>query len=289
MSSIARHPPAVRLTGEQVDTVVDAVDDALAEADLTVDELDVAVVERAGAWAGELVVPAFDGWWPRWRLAIPTSAYRGVLCFGADRGRRTVYASPRRWVAGFSGPSGTGGLATLVLEYLASYGPATADQVALWLGVPATAMRTIVATMAGELVQVDLGGSPAYLPAADADSDPGGPGGEDDPEQLHLLPYFDPYVVGCHPRSSLFPGEAAERALTRGQAGTRAVLLLGGTVAGVWHHRRRGRAVHLTVQPFDRLSRRHEQQLDAQVQRVGAILEATPSLTIGTVTARSHL
>ena len=47
-----------------------------------------------------------------------------------------------------------------------------------------------------------------------------------------LLPYFDAYAVGCHPRERLFPGAAAERALARGQAGNRPVLLVDGVVAG---------------------------------------------------------
>jgi hypothetical protein len=176
-------------------------------------------------------------------------------------------------------------LGRLVLAYLASYGPATADQIAIWLGVPGTAMRPVVARLAGELEEVDLAGTPAYLPAAA----PGEPDDVGAAEELHLLPYFDPYVVGCHPRTSLFPGVAADRALTRGQAGTRPVLLIGGTVAGIWHQRRSGRTLHVTVEPFADLTARRRRLLDAQVERVGAVLEATPSLTLDTVTARSHL
>jgi hypothetical protein len=279
----ARLPPSMRMTDEQVDLVVDAVDAALSTADLTVDELDVQVVERTGPWAGDLVIPGFDGWWPRWRQVIATAAYRGVLCFGPDRGRRTTYTSPRRWVRGFEGVAVTHGLPELVLDYLRSYGPATAQEVALWLGVPARALRAAVAAMTENLVEVDLAGTAALLPAEDGDPD----GDPDD--RVHLAPYFDPYVVGCHPRSLLFPGDAARRALTRGQAGTRAVILIGGTVAGIWHHRRTGRNVALTVEPFRALSRRQLRQLDDEVERVGAILEATPTLTVGTVAAGRHL
>jgi hypothetical protein len=279
----ARLPPSMRMTDEQVDLAVDAVDAALSTADLTVDELDVEVVGRTGPWAGDLVVPGFDDWWPRWRQVIPTAAYRGVLCFGPDRGRRTTYTSPRRWVPGFEGVAATYGLPDLVLDYLRSYGPATAEEVAQWLGVPASAFRAAVSTMTDDLVEVDLAGTAALLPREDAD-----PEGEPD-DRVRLMPYFDPYIVGCHPRSLLFPREAARRALTRGQAGTRAVVLTGGTVAGIWHHRRTGRKVALTVEPFTALSRPQLRQLDDEVERVGVILEATPTLTVGTVTAGRHL
>jgi hypothetical protein len=56
-----------------------------------------------------------------------------------------------------------------------------------------------------------------------------------------LLPYFDAYVIGCHPRATLFPACRGKRALTGGQAGNVPVLLVDGVVAGVWHQRRSGR------------------------------------------------
>ncbi len=79
------------------------------------------------------------------------------------------------------------------------------------------------------------------------------------------------------------------RALSRGQAGTRAVVLVGGTVAGIWHHRRNGRRLDITVEPFGELTSRQLRQLDAEVQRIGEVLEATPTLAVGTVTAGRHL
>jgi hypothetical protein len=272
----------MRMTDEQTDRVVAAVDAALTEGDRTAEELDVDVVARAGAWAGDLVMPGFDGWWPRWRQVIGTAAYRGVLCFGPDRGRRTSYTHPRRWVPGFQ-RSDAAGPAGLVLAYLGSYGPATPDHVAQWLGVPGPRLRVLVAELADRLEEVEVDGVRALMPDGDGDV-------PDEPETgVRLLPYFDPYVVGCHPRAALFPGDAGERALTRGQAGTRPVLLVDGTVAGVWHQRRSGRRVDVTVEPFGNLRAERRRALDVEVERLGRILQATPTLTIGTVTARSHL
>lgn len=84
-------------------------------------------------------------------------------------------------------------------------------------------------SLAGELEQVDVDGSPAWVRVGDIAPPPTTPHG------ARLLPYFDAYTVGCHPRDRLFPGPAAQRALARGQAGNFPVLLIDGTVAGVWH------------------------------------------------------
>ncbi|HWC43560.1 MAG TPA: crosslink repair DNA glycosylase YcaQ family protein, partial [Actinomycetota bacterium] len=75
-------PEGVRLTPDQTEAVVGAIGTALADAELTVDELTDAVVDLAGPWAGERVMPAFQDLWPRWRQAVDTAAHRGVLCFG---------------------------------------------------------------------------------------------------------------------------------------------------------------------------------------------------------------
>ena len=104
-----------------------------------------------------------------------------------------------------------------------------------------------------------------------------------------LLPYFDAYVVGSHPRERLFPGKAAARALApSGQAGNYPVLLIDGVVAGVWHQRRSGRKIDVTVEPLTRLTGHQRRALDAQVERIGEILEGQARLTIGTVTTGGH-
>jgi hypothetical protein len=104
-----------------------------------------------------------------------------------------------------------------------------------------------------------------------------------------LLPYFDAYVVGSHPRDRLFPGQVATRALApSGQAGNYPVLLIDGIVAGVWHQRRSGRRIDVTVEPLIRLASKQRRTLEAQVERIGTILEGQARLTIGTVTTGGH-
>lgn len=105
---------------------------------------------------------------------------------------------------------------------------------------------------------------------------------------MRLLPYFDAYVIASHPRARLFPGRAYERALAGGQAGNFPVLLVDGVVAGVWHQRRSGRRLTVTVEPLDALSARQERELAGQVERVGEVLEGVAELVVGRVTVGAH-
>jgi Winged helix DNA-binding domain len=93
-------PAGVRMTPDQTEQVVAAIAVALTDAELTIDELSDAVIDSAGPWAGDLVMPAFQVRWPRWRQAVTTAANRGVLWFGRNRGRNVTYTHPRTWVPG---------------------------------------------------------------------------------------------------------------------------------------------------------------------------------------------
>jgi hypothetical protein len=59
-------------------------------------------------------------------------------------------------------------------------------------------------------------------------------------------------------------------------------------VAGVWHQRRSGRKIAITVEPLEELSAVQRRALDDQVERVGEILEGKPQLSIGTVSVGAH-
>ena len=108
------------------------------------------------------------------------------------------------------------------------------------------------------------------------------------PRGVRLLPYFDAYTVGCHPREQLFPGPAAQSGLSRGQAGNVPVVLVGGVVGGVWHQRRSGRTIHIRVEPFEQLDHAQRRELGGRPNG-GAGPGGRPLLTIGVVEAGRHL
>jgi hypothetical protein len=137
--------------------------------------------------------------------------------------------------------------------------------------------------MSDELERVELGGEPAWVVAGDVETPP------EPCRGVWLLPYFDPYVVAGQPRALLYPGVAATRALTpAGQAGNYPVLLIDGVVGGVWHQRRSGRKLAITVEPLSELTSSQRRQLEHEVGRVGEVMEATATLTVGTVAAGAH-
>ncbi|MDF2712382.1 winged helix DNA-binding domain-containing protein [Nonomuraea muscovyensis] len=286
-------PEGIRMTPEQTIEVIEAIRVVLDGRDLTIDELSDAVVGATGPWAGDLVMPAFQTMWPRWRQAMAAAAHHGALVFGPPRGRKVTYTSPPPASAvpapgaggrpdeGASRDSGpVDGAVELLRHYLAGYGPATPDQFAQWLGAPrAWAARLFEAA---DAEPVSFEGRTAWVVRGDTAAPAQAPAG------VRLLPYFDAYVVAGRPRELLYAGAAAARALAAGQAGNFPVLLVDGGVAGVWHQRRSGRRIHVTVETLRPLTRARRAELDDQVTRVGEILEGKPELTLGPVAVGPH-
>jgi hypothetical protein len=280
-SSVPRHPDPVLFTPAQADEVIAAIDDALADAELTVDELTEAIQERTGPWAVERTMDAFQDKWPRWRQLTSTAAHRGVLCFGPDRGRNVTYTNPHRWLPGFQPQDGDTALRSLVTQYLHAYGPATPHHFARWLAFPPRRSVELFDELADEMESASLDGEPGWILAGDTAVPRPHRG-------VRLLPYFDAYVVAAQPRGRLFPGPAAARASPSGQAGNYPVLLINGVVGGVWHQRRAGRKLVITVEPLRELTAVQRRQLDDEVELVGAVMEAEATLTIGKVTVGPH-
>jgi hypothetical protein len=292
-SSVPQHPVGVRFTAGQEAEVIAAIDDALADAGLpaeglTVDELTEAIAERAGSWAVERTMDAFQDKWPRWRQLTSTAAHRGMLCFGPGRGRKATYSHPRRWLPGFSPAEGDAALRALVLRYLHAYGPVAPQHFARWLAISPRYAVELFGRLAddssgADVERVELDGEQGWVAAGDTGT-PSGPH-----RGIRLLPYFDPYVVAGQPRGRLYPGAAAARALSpSGQAGNYPVLLVDGVVGGVWHQRRSGRKLALTVEPLAELTASQRRQLDEEAALVGTVMEATVTLTLGPVTVGPH-
>ena len=280
----------VSLSESQTDAVVAAIADVLAQTGaagvpLTTQELGDEVIARVGDWAGELTFPAFNGFWPRWRPAITTAAYRGVLCFGPQRGAKVTYTRPPD-AGDAERLTGDNAALWLLRRYLDSYGPASPAEFARWLAVPVK--RTLEVFALAGLDPVTIADRDALDSAAESDAaqrwvaagDTAFP--EDAVPGIRLLPYFDPFIVGSHPRALLFPG-AAQRAMPNGSTGNFPVLLVDGVVGGVWHAKRSGKRVVITVEAFVRLTKQRSRELDEQVQRVSELLDAAPELVLGPI------
>lgn len=276
----ARRLTYLGMTSAQVGEVLAAMDEALMDGPLTLKELGAEVVRRLGAWAERTLGEAWVSGWPLWRSALGTAAQQEVLCFGVPRGQEVTYERLESWIGPGPRWDEAAALREVFRRFLRTYGPATPAAFNAWFYLPAGASRQLAAEMRGELEEVVVEGKRLLqLPAESFDPDGAA--------EVRLLPHFDAYLRGFHPRTELVLDDHAKRAA--GGTGRFPVLLLDGRVAGVWERRARGRRLSVRVDAFVPLRKRQLRELEAEAARVGRVLEAEAELELGDVEVRAHL
>jgi hypothetical protein len=270
------------LDPQQKDAVVEAIWEALDGRCLSRAELGVEVARHAGDWAADEVSPAFGTRWPRWQMAM--GAVPGQLCFGPNQGNKVTFARADQWIGEHHEVDGEEALREAFRRYLSAYGPATAREFARWFGMEPSVALGLTRELAGELEEVDVDGRHAWMLANDAAVEC-----ESGHEVVRLLPHFDCYVVGSHPRERLAPAAWKERVFPGGSGGNVPVVMIDGTVGGIWRHKRTGRRLAIQVELFARLDAGRRKQLEAAAARIAEIAEAELNLSLGPVDDRPHL
>ena len=286
----------VGMDPDQLETVVGTIGESLDGRCLTRLELGEELAKRLGPWVQEEAFAAFGGAWPRWWPVIGEAAVRGVLCFGPSQGNRVRFVRPHQWLPGWHEVDSDLALAEVLRRFADAYGPVSAMDFATWFRMRPERAVELARSLGDQLEEVEVDGYRGLLPAGEAELAEE----QEPPSAGHvlLLPAFDCYVRGGYPRDLLIPPSSAERALPDGDrrrsgradlAGPLPVLLLDGSVAGIWERRRNGRRFDLTVEPFVSLSSPQRDAVRTRAERIGEILEAPVALAFGEIERRPHL
>ncbi|HYF26209.1 MAG TPA: winged helix DNA-binding domain-containing protein [Baekduia sp.] len=182
-------------------------------------------------------------------VLMPWVAARG-LAVGLPDGRFTAAEPPPPVDADEA-------LATLGARYLAGYGPATADDLARWSGLPVTAARRALAA-----VTTEARGELLALPGTWDDEPP-------EPPPAQLLAAFDTVLLGHRSREPVVRAADDARILPGGGM-LRPVVLVGGRAAGTWRVTGSGARRTLDIAWFRRAAR--SRALRAEAEDVGRFL-----------------
>ncbi|MEO8288511.1 MAG: winged helix DNA-binding domain-containing protein [Chloroflexota bacterium] len=281
---------SIGLDRRELQAILKAMAESLDGRQLTIKQLGERVVEHAGSWAGETTSQAWNGAWPRWRKALGEAAINGILCYGPPQGTEVTFVRADQWTGNSDDADPEEALAEVFRRYLRAYGPATTRDFAQWFNIPPRAARDLGAALADELEQVDVEGYRSYALAGDFGGAADTVAADFHEEMpVRLLPHFDCYVIGCHPRNLLLPPDWSERVPPRTIPSQLQTLLIDGTVAGVWERQTKGRRVEVRVEPFMSLDERQKRLLEEEACRIGNIMEMEATLAIGPVAVRPHL
>jgi hypothetical protein len=263
-------------------SVVDVISEIVGPQPITRPEFEQQLAARAGGWA----VTRNQGWlgtYRNWPMVLAWSAALGHLCYGPGEGGRITFVRLRDWCQWRDvDPMEGGGFA--LRRFLHAYGPSTQAEFSRWFALDPAITRQLFARLADDLAEVDVEGSRRWLLRTDLRRR-----AEAAPDAAHLLPYFDVFTVGSHPRDQLFDARSEIARRSPGTAAPFNVLLVGGRVSGVWERRPKGRRLLIRIDPHRSLNRRQRASLEAQAERVAQILERDCEVEFGPVELRAHL
>jgi winged helix DNA-binding protein len=196
--------------------------------------------------------------------------YRGELCFGPGQGRTATFMNPRVWIGQWQLIEPQLALQELARRYLRAYGPATADDFRFWWGCSKTLAKSLFHSLAEELEEVEVEGWRAYVLRATLPFMQS----VEPVEQIHLLPLFDAYTIGAPPRGcEPLLAAAYKRQVFNQQGWTFAVILVNGSIQGVWDSTIRRSHIVVKVNLFCSSTPAIRKGIAAEAQRLSHLFE----------------
>jgi hypothetical protein len=215
------------LSRAQQDAFLSAIPHVLEEGPLTRVQLADAVAKQTGVTRARDFILSSS-----WGTPLKPSAYRGELCFGPGQGQSVTFMNPKGWLGTWQAIEPKLALQEIARRYLRAYGPATVNDFRFWWGCSKTLAKNIFQSMEDELEEVEVEGWRAFalrstVPLIQS-AEPA--------EHIHLLPLFDAYTIGVPRDCEPLLAAVYKRRVFNLQGWTFAVILVNGSIQGVWSY-----------------------------------------------------
>jgi hypothetical protein len=220
------------------------------------------VSKRMRAWMDES--------WSVVRLPIA----EGNICYGPGEGNQATFIRTGHWLPAFRPVDEQTAQKELFRKYLRAYGPATLDDFAHWSGIFRTELRALRPLLNAELQEYD----DLLVLREDVQALQSG---EVEPQSVHLLPYFDVYLLAHRLKEHFLKAQFYKRVF-RDQAWISPVVLINGQIAGVWSYKLSRREIVVEVELFSKIPRNVRTQIANRAEELAKLFRRPLSLSFKT-------
>jgi hypothetical protein len=245
-----------KITDREADQLTRVLLEDLAEKPLAQKALRAAVrpqvSKRVRAWMDKV-----------WGIVRP-AVVEGLVCYGPDEGNEITYVRTEDWLPKQKPIDPESAQRFLLRAYLRAYGPATARDFAFWSGISMKEVAAVWKSVEGEFSEVELEDRKAYIlredEAALRKSSLKTP-------NLRLLANFDVFLL-AHAEKSHMVHDRHYKKIYRNQGWISPVILLDGKVIGTWSQKVTGKKRAIALQPFEKLPKSLDAQIESETQRI---------------------
>lgn len=175
-----------------------------------------------------------------------------------ERRRADLVTTAEAWL-GASSVSEADGVDHLVRRYLGAFGPASANDVASWAGLPPTTVRRAAERITLRRFRDEAGGELLDVRGAPL------PDGAT-PAPVRFLPTWDATLLVHARRTQILPERLRSMVFDTKTPHSTPTFLVDGRVAGAW----RVEGGSVAIRPFETLSSRDRRAVDAEAERLSA-------------------
>jgi hypothetical protein len=198
------------------------------------------------------------------------NAQEGLICLGAPRGKQQTFVLLDEWVPTTQPLERDEALATLVLRYFVSHGPATLKDLGWWSGLTMKDLQTGIEMVRSKLASEVVEGKTYWMASRMPPIPHTSP-------TAYLLPSFDEYILGYTDRSPVLDPRHSKRFYSGLNFLFSPTIVIDGRVEGTWKRVIRNGRVDLALKPFNPLRRADAHALRGAVQRYGEFMNMRTS------------
>ncbi len=214
-------------------------------------------------------------WMSRVWSILRTPIAEGLICYGPARGAEITYVRTTQWLPHNSRMmEPVEARKSLLLRYLAAYGPATPRDFAKWSGISMQEIKEAWGSIEENLAAVTVEGEKVWLPRKFLKQFERANLRE---TVVRLLPAFDPYLLAHAAKDHLVRRTHYKR-VYRNQGWISPVVLIDGRVTGIWSHARKSGKLFVEVAPFEKFPKKVRALIEVEAASLASFLEASHSI-----------
>lgn len=159
----------------------------------------------------------------------------------------------------------------VIFHYLSGFGPAMVEDIAWWISITKGEVKEILKEMSDKVEYIKIRGLEGTFVIFKSDLDhlQGFSIGKD---TVHLLPKFDPYIMGYKNRQRIVPAKYEKRVYwsTRGEISPS--ILVNGHIIGTWSHKEEKNKIKITLSLFEKTNKTLLNEIKQQAKKFACFM-----------------